>query len=262
MLSLNARADDRARAAPFVFHVMHSAEARARMLARRAAGAGVKKVAIFAPDSGYGRAVAKAFADVYTAAGGVIVTRIDYKADTKSFADEVTKLKSGWDAVFIPEQADRLGLIAPALDAAGMIPRPLGTRKVKGGHPILVLTTAENAGPDLLHTAGRHLYGAWLACGFYADATDPVISDYVARYLAAFVKAPTALDAYAYDAALVVAKVGAGSRADLAGKLSTSRIVGVTGEVRFDADHRRADDGVLFVVEDDGAGGARVKTVR
>ncbi len=261
LLSLNARAEQRS-AQPFVFHVMHSAEARARTLARRAANAGVKKIAVLAPDSGYGKAIAKAFIDAYAAAGGAVVTRVDFPAATNSFATVVGKLGSGWDAVFIPTDANQLELIAPALDAAGLIPRPLGAKKVKGGRPILVLTTAEGAGPELIHNAGRHLYGAWLAPGFYPDATDPLISDYVARYLAAFNKAPTALDAYAYDAALAIAKTGAISRGELAQRLAGAKITGVTGELRFDADRRRADDGVLFVVEDDGQGGARVKAQR
>ena len=263
MLSLTARADAVA-PAPFVFHVMHSAEARARTLARRAVAAGVKKVAVFAPDNGYGKAVAKAFADALTAAGGAVAVDVVYKHDTKSFADQVTKLGGGWEAVFVPTDAQQLGLIAPALDAAGFVPRPWGTRKLKGaaGRPILVLTTAEGATPDLLRDNGRHLYGAWLAPGFYPDAVDPQIADYFTRYLAAFGKVPTALDAYAYDAASVVARSGGTSRADLAKRLASGKLVGVTGTLSFGPDGRRTDDGVIFVVEDDGAGGARTKAVR
>ena len=85
---------------------------------------------------------------------------------------------------------------------------------------------------------------------------------HVTRYLAAFAKAPTALDAYAYDAAVAVAKLGGGSRADLAQKLAGAKLAGVTGELRFDGDRHRADDGILFVVEDDGQGGARVRAQR
>jgi hypothetical protein len=32
--------------------------------------------------------------------------------------------------------------------------------------------------------------------------------------------------------------------------------------MRFDRDHRRADDGVVFTIEDDGAGGVVAKAVR
>jgi ABC-type branched-subunit amino acid transport system substrate-binding protein len=263
LLSLTGRADAVA-PAPFVFHMMHSAEARGRTLARRAVAAGVKKFAVLAPDSGYGKAVAKAFADAITAAGGTVVQRVDYKHDTKSFEHEVTQLGGGWEAVFVPTDAQQLGLIAPALDAAGMVPRPWGTRKLKGaaGRPILLLTTAEGASPELLRDNGRHLYGAWLAPGFYPDAVDPQIADYLTRYLAAFGKAPTALDAYAYDAASVVARSGGTSRADLAKRLASGTLVGVTGTLTFGADGRRTDDGVIFVVEDDGAGGAHTKAVR
>jgi len=265
LISLNPRAEQRRAGGQFAFHVVHSAEARARVLARRATRAGVTRVAILAPASGYGRVVGKAFADELTRGGGEVAVQVDYPATTRSFSDVVKKLGGSWQAVFIPDQADQLELIAPALDAGGLIPRPWGEKrkhKLKGGRAILVLSTAEGAGPGLLHAAGRHLYGAWLAPGFFPDPDDPAIASYVDRYQRDFGRAPTAIDAYAYDAANAVARAQAGSRADLVGKLSTGRFPGVTGEVRFDAAHRRADDGVVFVVEDDGAGGALVRAQR
>jgi ABC-type branched-subunit amino acid transport system substrate-binding protein len=265
LISLNPRAEDRRAGGAFAFHIVHSAEARARVLARRASRAGVTRVAILAPASGYGRVVGKAFADELTRGGGQIVTEYDYPAQTRSFAGAVEKLRGSWQAVFIPEAADQLELIAPALDAGGLIPRPWGEKrkhKLKGGRAILVLSTAEGAGPALLHASGRHLYGAWLAPGFFPDPGDPTIAAYVDRFQQAFGRAPTAIDAYAYDAATAVARAAAGSRADLVGKLAAGRFPGVTGEVRFDAAHRRADDGIVFVVEDDGAGGALVKAQR
>ncbi|MCE9579945.1 MAG: hypothetical protein K8W52_42905 [Deltaproteobacteria bacterium] len=194
--------------------------------------------------------------------GGSIAIRVDYPAAQKSFADTARKLKGSWRAVFIPEQADRLELIAPALGAAGLVARPLEAKKAPGGRPILVLSTAEGAGPELLRDAGRHLYGAWLAPGFFADPGDAAIAGFVERYGQAFGKPPTSLDAYAYDAALAIATAAAASRAELGRKLASGELPGVTGAIKFDADHRRADDGVIFVVEDDGAGGARVKAQR
>ncbi len=262
LISLNPRADERPRGQANVFHIVHSAEARARALARKAVAAGVKEVAILAPDSGYGKAVARAFEAELVRVGGAIAIRVDYPAAQKSFADTARKLKGAWRAVFIPEQADRLELVAPALAAAGLIARPLEAKKAPGGRPILVLSTAEGAGPELLRDAGRHLYGAWLAPGFFADPGDAAIAGFVDRYGQAFGVPPTALDAYAYDAALAIATAAAASRAELGRKLASGELPGVTGAIKFDADHRRVDDGVIFVVEDDGAGGARVKAQR
>lgn len=256
MISLNPRADERPEAGTWVFHAMHSAEARARILARRADALGLDKLAILAPDTGYGRAVATAFAAEVKARGGKVVERVDYPADTKSFAKLVKKLGSGWDAVFIPEEADRLELIAPALAAAGMVPRAPGAKVAKkAGRAIVLLSTAEGLDPETIRDAGRHLVGGLLAPGFYPDESDPTIGVFVDRYRTAYGELPTAASAYAHDAALAIAAVAGESStwARVAKDLAQVEIDGVTGRLRFGKDHRRADDGLVFTVADDGS---------
>lgn len=263
LVSLNPRADERPASGRWVFHVMHSAEQRARILARRAVAAGVKKLAILAPDSGYGRAVAGAFADAARDAGGEVVVRVDYPADEKSFAKLVKKLDGGWQGVFVPEQADRLELIAPALSAAGLVPRAAGAKlpKTVKGRAIVLLSTAEGMDAEYVRDAGRHSIGALLAPGFYPDRSDARIAAFVDRHAAAHDRPPTAVDAYAFDAivALGAAAGGAQDRAAVAAALGKLQLEGVTGTVRFGADHRRDDDGVVFTIEDDGA---TVRTLR
>ena len=244
VLSLAARPEDRASHA-HTYHMMHSAESRARVLARRALAAGVRLFAILGPDNGYGRAVSAAFADEITRGGGTILAKPTYPADTKSFATVVKKLDGGWDALFIPDQADKLELIAPALAAAGLVPKPLATKKVPRGRPVLLLSTAEGVDAAYVAAAGRHSEGAWFAPGFYADASDLVAGDFVRRFVAAYGKEPGAIEAYAYDAAMLVAQL-AGGDGDWSAKLRAGVAVGVTGPLRFSVDHRRSDDGVIF----------------
>lgn len=255
LVSLNPRADERPTGGRHVFHAMHSAEQRARILARRAKAVGVERFAILAPDSGYGKAVATAFAEQVAVQGGTVVVRVDYENDTKSFAKKVKELDGKWQAVFVPEQADRLELIAPALAAAGLVPRaPGGKVGKKQGRAIVLLSTAEGMGPDYVRDAGRHTIGALLAPGFYPDRGDASIAAFVDRYEAAHGKAPTAVDAYAHDAALAIS-VAAGrevSRSAVTRYLEAVEVEGATGTVRFGKDHRRSDDGVLFTVDDDG----------
>src|SRR5207244_2856684 len=142
LLSLAVRAEGRS-TGKFVFHLRHSPQSRARVLARRALAKGLTTFAILAPDSDYGKAVADAFAEVIAQAHGNIVRRVLYPADTTSFAN-VAKLGGNWQAVFVADTAEKLGLIAPALAAAGTMPKPVGTnpKKVKGGRPVLLLSTA------------------------------------------------------------------------------------------------------------------------
>ncbi|MBK9031762.1 MAG: penicillin-binding protein activator [Myxococcales bacterium] len=261
LLSLSPRPEERSGGGRWVFHVMHSAEARARSLARRAHADGVRTFAVLRPESGYGAAVARAFAEQVAAQGDALVVEVSYKADTRSFAGIVKKLGGGWQAVFVPDTADRVELVAPALAAAGMLARPAGAKKVKGGRPIVLLSTVEGAGDDYLREAGRYSEGALLAPGYFPGAIDERGLEFERQYQLAIGKPPTAVDAYAYDAVRALAALGAGSRDELARRLASARVDGVTGAIGFDAEHRRSDDGVVYVVEVDG-GGVVVRAIR
>ncbi|HEY5937103.1 MAG TPA: penicillin-binding protein activator [Kofleriaceae bacterium] len=244
----------------FVFHVVHSAEARARMLAQQAIAKGVKTFAVLAPESGYGKAVAAAFVSAVQSGGGSIVTTVTYPEDTKSFVAFTGKLSGSWQGVFVPENAVKLGLIAPALSTSGRVPKPVGTKRVAGGgRPVVLLSTAENLTGALLAAADRHVEGALLAPGFYPDDQDATQKPFLDRFISSFGRAPGAIEAYAYDAAQLAAAAGGGGRTGLAGTLARGSLTGITGTIRFDSDHRRADPGVLYtVVESSGTFAIRV----
>jgi ABC-type branched-subunit amino acid transport system substrate-binding protein len=257
LISLNPRSGQRGDAAgsPFVFHIMQSAEDRARALARHAAAQGVERFAILGPDSGYGRAVSEAFADEVRRRGGTVVGRATYAQNATSFGPAIKELRGSFDAVFVPEQATRLELIAPALAAADLVALPVAARAPRVGKKILLLSTAEFLDPRYVRSAGRYSEGAVLAPGFYPDREDRAISDFVSRYEQAFGALPTPLDAYAYDAArLVGAAVAAGARtrAELGEGMAAARVEGLTGAISFDGEHRRRDDGLLYQVVRDG----------
>lgn len=258
LLSLDPRGGDRpggAQGSPYVFHVMQSAEDRARALARHALDQGVRDVAILGPRSGYGRAVSDAFAAEIERRGGRIASRVTYAPGATSFTAPIKQLTGAFEAVFVPEQASRLELIAPALAAADLVALPVRARAPRTGKKILLLSTAEFVDPGYLQSAGRYSEGAVLAPGFYADRADPAIGDFVTRYEQAFGAVPTPLDAYAYDAARLVSEAvaaGARSRADLGETMAAAQVKGLTGTIAFDGEHRRRDDGVLFVVVRDG----------
>lgn len=264
LVSLSPRPEERAGSGRWVFHIMHSAEARARILARRAHDAGVRRFAILRPESGYGAAVAKAFAAEVSAQGDELVVEVTYKADSKSFTSVAKKLSGSWQAVFVPDAADRVELVAPALASAGFIARAPGTKKATGGRPVVFLSTAEGAGADFVREAGRYCEGGFLAPGYFPGAVDERGLEFERRYLAATGKSPAAVDAYAYDAVRLLAALiagGATDRGDLARRLGQIASDGVTGPVRFDSDHRRADDGVIYTVEVDGTA-ATVRALR
>ena len=232
-----------------MFHIRHSAEARARVLAQRAIAKGITKFAVFAPDNGYGKAVTAAFVEAVEKGGGTIVKKVTYPKDTKSFASKVKELGDGWQGIFVPDNAENLALAAPAIAAGGNIPKPLPfPKKVLGGRPVLLLSTAEDLSNDFLNSAGHNAEGALLAPGFYADDADPASKPFIDRFVMAYGHTPGAGEAYAYDAAQLVASAGATGRNGLATALAQSQLLGVTGDIKFDADHHRSDPGVIYTV--------------
>jgi ABC-type branched-subunit amino acid transport system substrate-binding protein len=261
LLSLAIRAEGRA-IGRFVFHLRHSPQARARVLARRALAKGITTFAILAPDTDYGRSASDAFVEVVEKAHGKIVTRVTYPDHATSFAKTAAKLGDGWQGVFVPDTADALGLIAPALANAGAIPQPVGTKKVKGGRPVLLLSTAEDLRPSFVASAGRHAEGALFAPGYYPDDAEPSDSGFVKAYRDAYGRDPGAFAAYAFDAAQLAAAAGAGGRVGLAATLAASQLSGVTGAIRFDSDHQRADDGLIYTVVQETGGVFAIRVAR
>jgi ABC-type branched-subunit amino acid transport system substrate-binding protein len=250
LLSLSTTPEQRA-TGRFVFHIRHSPESRARLLAQRALAGGVKKFLILAPDSKYGKGIGDAFADAVQKGGGTIVSTKTYPADAKSYAWKPGELGETWDAVFVPDDAERLALVAPALGAAGYVAKPPGTKgnkKALGGKAVVLLSTADGLSGSFLAAAGRHAEGALLAPGYYPDDADPSGKPFIDRFVAAYGHVPGVTEAYAYDAAQLAAAGAAGGRNALAAALAGAQLAGVTGTIRFDADHRRADPGIVYTV--------------
>jgi ABC-type branched-subunit amino acid transport system substrate-binding protein len=267
LISLATNADLRT-TGRFVFHIRHSPDARARVLAQRALAAGITTFAVLAPESDYGTGTTKAFADEVARGGGRIVTTVTYPPGTKSFADKTSKLKGSFDGVFVADDANRLSLIAPSLAASGFLPRPTPLPKMKRGkergkeRAVLLLSLAEGLDPHFITASGRHAQGALFAPGFYPDDADPAQKPFIDRFVAAYGHVPGPTEAYAYDAAQLAAAAGGGGRQGLAATLATATLAGVTGAIRFDAAHRRADPGVVYTVVEETDGVFAIRTAK
>jgi ABC-type branched-subunit amino acid transport system substrate-binding protein len=251
---------------PYVFRAVVSVEARARALADWATARGARHFAVLAPDQPYGARAAAAFQKEVEARGGTVVASEKYKKETVSFVEPVGRIaKASFDALFVPDTAAHLELLAPQLAVADLVVAPPSARRPKRGRNVLLLATAEAITPRFLKGSGRYTNGAALAPGFYPDDADPRIAPYVQRFRVAYGDDPTWLDAYAYDAALLVRAAvegGARDRESVAAALASGAAVpGLTGDIAFDAGHGRADRGVLFTVVLEGQGHA-VRAVR
>jgi branched-chain amino acid transport system substrate-binding protein len=252
IVSLDVAESAVAAGSPHVFRVVVSVETRARALARAASSRGAKTFAILAPEHSYGARGARAFRDEVERLGGRIVVEEKYAKDATAFVDPVKKLAArAFDALFVPDAAAKLELIAPQLAVANLVVGTAGGKPTRG-RGILLLSTAEALAPKFLKGSGRYAQGAILAPGFYPDDADPRIGPFVVRFRTAYGEDPDYLAAYAWDAALVIRAAvegGARDRASLLAAMAAAKVPGVTGEIAFDGSRQRADAGVLFTVQ-------------
>lgn len=235
-------------------HAMPTPAARAVALARHAAAAGVREVAIVAPDNAYGQKVSAAFAVAARQAGMQVTADERYEPQATSFAKLTARLKTRRvGALFVPDRAAVLELLAPALARAGLWSRPAAEAGHGRGGGVLLLSTAEGLGPRLVRTAGRYVQGAVLAPGFYADLEDERLSQFAGSYRDAYGAEPGLFEAFGYDAIRAIrAVVGAGARTRADVRLRLARdpgLKGVTGQVTFGPDGERADAPLLYVVD-------------
>jgi ABC-type branched-subunit amino acid transport system substrate-binding protein len=243
------------------FQLIHSPEMRAAELARRALKLGVRDVAILGPDSGAGKRLREAFRRELVAGGGRITAEATYVAGATSFSAAVAAIKKPVpQAVFVPDGADRLELVAPALAVADLWPQPWGKPRpaAEPGKPrpryVLLLSTANDLSPRLLQNAGRYVQGALLSPGFFADETDPRSRAFIESYRAAYGQDPRATEAYSYDGVALlraVTEAGARTRADVLQALATRSYQGLTGDLRFGPDHARVDPPLVYLIEGD-----------
>jgi ABC-type branched-subunit amino acid transport system substrate-binding protein len=248
-------------AASTAFQLVHAPEARVAALARAALKLGARDFAMLGPDTAAGKRLRDAFRREVTAGGGRITGDASYPPGATSFGAPVSAIKkTPPQVVFVADGADRLELIAPALAVADLWPAPWGTPRPPAapGQPrarnVLLLSTATELGPRLLQNAGRYVQGALLSPGFYAEAGDARARAFVDAYRAAYGQDPHATEAYAFDGAAVFRTVTAGgarTRAEVLRALGAGTFDGLTGNLRFGADHGRVDPPRIYVVSGD-----------
>jgi ABC-type branched-subunit amino acid transport system substrate-binding protein len=245
------------------FPLIHPTETRAIALARKALALGARRFAILGPDSTSGKRIAAAYKKAVEDGGGTVTGHITYAVGATSFSAAVASLrKLPFEALFVPDDASRLELVAPALAVADIWPRSPRTAFTaahasgssgQGRREALLLSTALSVSPKFLHNTERYVQGALLCPGFY-PADDARSGSFVARFREAYGSSPSATDAYGYDAVFLLrgaVERGARSRADVLRILSTQTFEGLTGDIHFGPDHSRIDPPLVYVVDGD-----------
>ncbi|MCA9669882.1 MAG: ABC transporter substrate-binding protein, partial [Myxococcales bacterium] len=201
---------------------------------------------------GYGTRMVSAFSAAARESGLSIVFSTRYDRGQTTFAKEARVLAAQrFDALFVPDLARRLALLAPALAQAGLWSSGARRRAPKGRRAVQILATADGANAALIARAGRYLGGALLAPGFYPDDRAPGSGALVRIYRQTHGRVPGLLEAFAFDAVGVLRshlERGVSTPAALLSALHGHAARGLTGAIKFDRAGARVGDVALYEV--------------
>lgn len=225
---------------------------------------GLTRFAVLAPDNKQGKELADLFTQEVLGRGGVIVAREAYAVSANDFGRQIklllgkdpdapepeaaavaaeteAELPPGaegatamepepppFDALFLPDYADRIGLIAPQLPFYGI-----------EGVQLLGINGWNS--PDLLPLAGRYLEGAVFVDGFFRYSPYPFVQEFANDYFERYHEEPTILEAQGFDVAGILLSLldrpEVTGREELRFALSQLKgYPGVTGATSFNPD--------------------------
>lgn len=187
---------------PHVLRLGVTPRAEAEALAAYAVGGlGLRRIAVLRPEDAYGRGLAPIFEQAVRALGGEITGAGSYEASTVDFGETLRHLAGGrlptdeqpdapFDALFVPDTRDRIGVIAPQ-----MAVHHLGN--------VRLLLSRGAVTDSALRESGRALEGAIVAEPFDPGGGGGFVEDFVRRHRAGFARDPDVFAAQAYDATVL-----------------------------------------------------------
>jgi ABC-type branched-subunit amino acid transport system substrate-binding protein len=221
---------------------------------------GLRRFAILHANDDYGNGLKDAFVAQVTQRQGEIVGIATYPPDATDFSQPILSLGGAddetrqdlraqagnttttstnppgvaarpFDALFLPDYYDRVGLIAPTLALYNIT------------NVQLLGTDGWNV-PELVQDGEQALEGAVFVDGFFVDSPAVLVQDFVKRFRSRYEKKPDLLTAQAYDSLFLLAQVlsaGATSREQIRDGLRQIRnFPGVSGTTSMNV-HGEAD---------------------
>jgi ABC-type branched-subunit amino acid transport system substrate-binding protein len=217
MIALSIK-DDLPNGKQYVFREFGSNSTEVQSLVAAAKRLGNRKYGILYPNSGYGLAMRDLFANELAKQGLKLTIESVYVPGEKVFVETAQDLaKAKFDAVFIPDKAANIALIAPALAAAGLWSAPTGGEPAGPGRAIQILLPSTGLSPDLVRRAGRYLDGALFTSFFFKD-TSASAAKFTQLFVSKYGTEPNYLAGFGYDATVLVASAiasGASNREEI-----------------------------------------------
>lgn len=227
---------------------------------------GLYQFGILSPQTRQGKQLAELFREEVLRRGGEVVAEESYLTDQTDFRYQVRSLQGldpnapdeeqqtdpnhpdfvaqeevlpPFEALFIPDYADRISLIAPQLAFYGL-------------EEIQLLGTNGWNDAELPKLARQFVEGAVFTDGFFRHSTYPFIQEFVDLYFNRYQEEPTILEAQGYDTAGILLNLlndpQVQSREDMRRALAQiQNYPGVTGATRFDFIGEA--DKVLFILQ-------------
>lgn len=181
---------------------------------------GMTSFGVLYPENRLGRELAQMFSEEVLKLGGLVTVEASYSEDATDFRRQIRELMGedpnapaepppmteqeqlddlfqpdfpavDFDALFIPDYADKIGLIAPQLPFYGI-----------EGVPLLGINGWNS--PELLRNAGDSVEGAVFVDGFFRYSPYPFVKEFVDLYTEKFGEEPSILEAQGFDVANIL----------------------------------------------------------
>ncbi|MCK4985234.1 MAG: penicillin-binding protein activator [Desulfobacterales bacterium] len=233
---------------------------------------GIKRFAVLYPEEIYGDTFLKLFRDRVLNYGATLVAVESYKPEQTDFASQIEKLSQNWerdkdgssasrkhrvarkirhkkyevaldfDAIFIPDSADKIALIAPQLAFYDI-------------DSVLLLGTNLWHSDKLIHSARDYVQEAIMADVFYAEDSKKNVREFITAFEELHGQSPGFIEALAYDTAMInfhtLSNPAIRSRKDLKDALKNLRdFEGVTGFTSFKENGDAVKNLYLLQIED------------
>jgi len=245
---------------------------------------GIKRFAILYPDNSYGRFFMNLLWDRIEELGGNVTAVESYPPDKTDFAEQIKKMTGvyyprpafliekmvemrppeeeecriypdkpepfiDFDAVFIPDNYQRVAMIAPQLPYHDV-------------QDVLLMGTSLWQSPQLIEIARDYVQGAIFPSGFFEGTGEPEVRNFITAYKASFHSDPGLLAAVGYDSIRLLQKimgeVTVNTRKDIRNELfGIQDYRGVTGDIVFDPEGELLNEPFLLTVS-----GRRMRLVR
>ncbi|MDF1580488.1 MAG: penicillin-binding protein activator [Desulfuromonadales bacterium] len=206
----------------YVFRNALTNRQQVKALVRYAMEQGKKSFAVLAPDSPFGHKMAQLFAEEALSSNGLVIASEFYPPEATTFDREIKRLMGvdpdrhedeispaekeateladlfypempsvDFDALFIPDYAARIGLVAPQVVYYGI-------------DDVQLLGINGWNSPDLTRLAGQFVEGAIFVDGFFRYSPYPFVQEFVERFYTRYNEEPQILEALGFDAAGII----------------------------------------------------------